>query len=381
MAVANKDGWGQWELLPFASVPCHAKAALANMLKASCPKPPLVCNDQFRIPWMGASKLVQWGLVGKRQCWGDVWKNGAKGPELVEKIDEQLNWWEDQEYKVRLRRIKGHQGWARDESELLSRLRAIVTYAIYREGETEGHKVQIRSWNTAGMSDTTIAEKVEGGDTVKSMVLRLARKGVVLVQEHKMDMQSLRKLVAEYRSLGVAAAAALEANAGQKKYGVAVFWNSYKMKQPIAERTHWEGRVVSARFSTKAGPVTYASMYIPPPDTRMKSTLSRIRKCLKEMGTEGNAFAGGDFNFTEGEKYNKGYREEVETVFAEFGYYPTLGSEIPTYKAGESYTSTDQIFMRNVGLEFCNRKTIRCTATFNHLQESQHALLHSWCRN
>ncbi len=58
---------------------------------------------------------------------------------------------------------------------------------------------------------------------------------------------------------------------------------------------------------------------------------------------------------------------------------PTVREGTPTFKAGESYTCTGQVFMRNIGLEFCNRKTLCTTANFN-LQESQHALIHIRCK-
>ncbi len=93
-----------------------------------------------------------------------------------------------------------------------------------------------------------------------------------------------------------------------------------------------------------------------------------------KIGKEGIVFAGGDFNFPEGEKYNKGYRETIELLFAAHAVPPTVTDGTPTFKAGESYTCTGQVFMRNIGLEFCNRKTLCTTANFN-LQESQHALI------
>ncbi len=83
-----------------------------------------------------------------------------------------------------------------------------------------------------------------------------------MVQDHRMGPKSLDRLVTEHRNLGIAAAEAIEANAAQRKY---------------------------------------VSIYIPPVDARSPSTLTRIRKFLSEISKAGIVFAGGDFNFPEGE--------------------------------------------------------------------------------
>ncbi len=198
----------------------------------------------------------------KQQKWGELWQENAKGTDLYNNIDEDLGWPEISDIRRKIGKIKGAEGWGRDESELMRRMKAVVSHAWHRHEETEGHKIQIRSWNTGGMSNTTIAEKAEGGETVRSTVIQLASKGVILVQDHKMGPKNLDRLVTEHRNLGIAAAEAIEANAGQRKYRVAVRWNSYKIRQPAVIKVHWEGRVVSAKFYTKAGPVTYVTLHL-----------------------------------------------------------------------------------------------------------------------
>lgn len=55
------------------------------------------------------------------------------------------------------------------------------------------HKCQVRTWNTRGMSDTSIAEKVPGNDTVREAVAILASRGVLLIQERKLFSGNVTK--------------------------------------------------------------------------------------------------------------------------------------------------------------------------------------------